>query len=82
MSTGPVESKVKAATTGAAIAGVVVWVLESYVFHSTVPAPIQALLDIAIPGVVAFAAGYVARHTFRNDPDAVTSGEAPPPAVP
>lgn len=78
MSTGPVESKVKAAAFGAALAGLGVWVLETYAFKGSVPIPVQAVIDIAIPAIVAFAAGFVAKHTFRNDPDAVASAEAPP----
>lgn len=70
MSTGPVESKVKAATFGAALAGVLVWVLETYLFHASVPMPLQALIDIAIPAGAVFAAGYTTRHTPRADPDA------------
>lgn len=78
MTTGPVESKVKMGAFGAAVAGVVVWTLETYVFRGAVPLPIQALIDIAVPAVAAFAFGYAAKHTFRNDPDAVNGAEAPP----
>jgi hypothetical protein len=67
---GPVESKVKAATFGAAVAGVGVWALETYVFHGSVPLPIQALIDIAVPGVCAFVLGWAAKHTPRTDPGA------------
>lgn len=73
MTTGPIEAKVKNAAVGAALAGVVVWALETYVFRGNVPVPIQALIDIAVPAVAAFAFGYAAKHTFRNDPDALTS---------
>ena len=78
MTTGPVEAKVKSAAFGAALAGVVVWALETYVFRNTVPVPIQALIDIAVPALAAFALGFQAKHTFRNDPDAVNRAEAPP----
>lgn len=70
MSTGPVETKVKAAAFGAALAGVCVWALETYAFHGTVPLPIQALIDIAIPAIAAFGLGFSAKHTARTDPDA------------
>ncbi len=79
MSTGPIESKVKAASLGAAAAGVIVWALETYMFKGAVPVPIQAFIDLALPALAAFAAGYAAKHTFRRDPDAVNSGEPPPP---
>lgn len=78
MSTGPVEAKVKWGGAGAAVGGVVVWVLETYVFHGVVPVPVQAFVDLAVPALLALVGGYVARHTFRNDPDAVNAQERPP----
>ena len=74
MSTGPIETKVTSATFGAAIAGVAVWALQTYVFESDVPLPVQALIGIAVPAVAAFVAGYSAKHTTRNDPDARAGG--------
>lgn len=70
MSTGPVEGKVKAAAFGAACAGVLIWALETYAFRKTVPLPVRALIDIAIPAALTFLAGWAAKHTFRTDPDA------------
>jgi hypothetical protein len=59
----------------------VVWALETYVFKGTVPIPIQALIDIAIPAIAAFGVGYAVHHTWRNDPDA-RQGAGNPPTVP
>lgn len=78
MSTGPVESKVKAGAFGAAVAGVVVWVLETYTFSGAVPLPVQAVIDIGVPAIFGFLFAYAAKHTFRNDADAVNSAEGPP----
>jgi hypothetical protein len=82
MSSGPVEAKVTYATVGAAIAGVLIWALETYLFRGVVPLPVQALIDIAVPALSAFGFGYAARHTFRNDPDARKGQETPPGAPP
>lgn len=78
MSTGPVETKVKSAAGWAAVTGFAVWVLETYVFHATVPAPVQALIDVAVPGLGALLGGYLAKHTYRNDPDARAANGLPP----
>lgn len=78
MSTGPVEAKVKMATFGAATAGLIVWVAETYWFKGAVPVPVQAFIDLAVPAALAFVFGYAAKHTFRRDPDAVNAQEHPP----
>jgi hypothetical protein len=79
MNSGPVESKVKYATLGAALAGVAVWSLETYVFRGVVPVPIQALIDIAVPAIAVFGFGYSAHHTWRGDPDAQATAPPNPP---
>ncbi len=71
--TGPIEAKVTSASTAAAIAGGVVWVLATYVFHGVVPDPVVAFIAVAVPGLVAFAAGYKTRHTARTDSDALAA---------
>lgn len=63
----PVETKVSAATVGAVASGFVVWLLGTYVFHADVPLPVTALVAVAVPGVVTFAAGWLAPHTPRRD---------------
>jgi hypothetical protein len=78
MSTGPVEAKVKWGGAGAAVGGLVVWALETYVFHGSVPVPVQAFIDLAVPAGLAWVLGYAAKHTFRDDPDARNAQERPP----
>lgn len=76
MSTVPVETKVKAAAVGGGVAvtvaGVVVWMLQTYVFHgSPVPPALQDLIELLISlGLTVagtFWAGWTAPHTLRPD---------------
>lgn len=60
----PVEAKVQAGSLSAAAAGVVLWVLQQYVFGGgDVPGGVVSLVYLAVPGVVALAAGWLAPHT-------------------
>ena len=68
-STGPVETKVSAATAAAALSSLAVWALQSYVFAGEVPAPVAAAIQILIPAALTFAAGWCVRHTPRPDLD-------------
>lgn len=61
----PVEAKVKHATAGAILAAFVVWALQRYVFRGDVPEPVVAVVALAVPAVLTFAAGYLAPHTPR-----------------
>ena len=73
---GPVETKVQAGSLAAAVSGAVIWALQEYVFKgSDVPPGLVSLIYVAIPGLLALAAGYYAKHTPRPD-------LAPPPAQP
>lgn len=78
MSSGPVEAKVKRGGAGAALGGLIVWGLETYAFHDTVPVPVQACIDLAVPAALAWVLAYFAKHTFRDDPDARNAQERPP----
>lgn len=60
-----------AASVASAVAGVVLWALDKWAFEGDTPDAFQVLVFVAVPGLVAFAAGWVARHTPRTDPDAV-----------
>lgn len=72
MSTGPVETKVTAATIAAATSAAVLWALDTYVFVAdAVPAPVAGLAELVILTGSTFAAGWLARHTPRTDPDAL-----------
>ena len=60
-----VETKVKASTAAAAVSGLLLWVLGTYVFRGAVPPVLASWVYVAVPGVVTFVAGYLARHTDR-----------------
>lgn len=60
-----VESKVKASTAASAVAGLALWALGRYVFKGAVPDVVASWIYVAVPGVLAFGAGYLARHTPR-----------------
>ena len=69
---GPVERKVQASSAAAAASGLLLWVLGRYVFKGAVPDVVASWVYAVIPGVLAFAAGWITKHTPRP---------APPPAV-
>lgn len=60
-----VEPKVKAASAGAAVTGLVLWALGTYAFHGAVPGPVDAAVLTLGPGAVAAVAGWWARHVDR-----------------
>jgi hypothetical protein len=79
----PVERKVTASTGAAAVSGLVLFVLGRYVFKGDVPDVVASWVYVAVPAVVTFAAGYLARHSPR--PPAVPSRPPKtliPPAAP
>jgi hypothetical protein len=77
----PVETKVKASTAAAALSGLVLFTLGRYVFKGDVPDVVTSWVYAIVPGLLAFGAGYLARHTVRpGDPVPVTA--APPATVP
>jgi hypothetical protein len=87
-----VETKVKAASTAAAITGLVLSLLGAYVFRGAVPEWGQAAIDTVVTGGLTFAAGWLARHTPRvvdtpaapvaPSPAPVQAPPAQPPAPP
>lgn len=70
-STGPVETKVSAATAAAAASAFVAWLLRAYVFHGDLPPEVEVFVDIVVIGLVTFIAGWLAPHTPRDDPAAL-----------
>jgi len=60
-----VETKVQAGSISAAAAGVILWVLQTYVFKGTMPEGIESLVYLLVPAVLAGAAGWLAPHTPR-----------------
>ena len=61
----PIAPKVQAASVSAAVAGAVLYLLQQYVFKGDVPDGVQSLVYVAVPGVVALIAGYLAPHQVR-----------------
>ena len=89
----PVETKVQASTAVAAVSGLALWALGRYVFKGSVPDVVASWIYVIVPGVLTFAAGYLAKHTPRPAavqpvmPSNVTVTPPPektlmPPAVP
>lgn len=60
-----IEPKVTAASSAAAVTGLALWALGTYVFHGATPAPVDAAVLTLGPGAVAFAAGWWTRHVDR-----------------
>ena len=71
MATGPVETKVTVASVAALVTSGVLYLVGTYVLHGDVPEPLSGIILVAVTFVVTFAAGWFARHTPRNDADAV-----------
>jgi hypothetical protein len=66
----PIEAKVKAATggstVGVALAGLILWLLDTYVFTTDpVPDPIVVAVWALLPIGLTFLGGYLAKHTPR-----------------
>lgn len=76
----PVEAKVKAGSLAAAAAGIVDWLLAHYLFPHLNDPTAQALILAAVPGVLAFAGGWLAKHTPRGGPLPVVAMPPPAPA--
>lgn len=64
----PVETKVKASTSVAAVSGLVLWILGKYAFKGEVPDVVASWVYFLVPGLLTFAAGYFAKHTPRQYP--------------
>jgi hypothetical protein len=82
------ETKTKASTTAAAVSGMVLWVLGTYVFKGDVPEVLASWVYVLVPGICAWAAGYFSPHTHRpdlaerNNDGAHAVTPVTPPAVP
>jgi hypothetical protein len=61
----PVEAKVSASTAAAAVAGLTIYLLQRFVFHGDVDPVLASWIYTLTPAVLAFAAGYMAKHTPR-----------------
>ena len=76
----PVAPKTQAAGVSAAVAGAALYLLQTYAFKGSVPAGVESLIYAIVPGVVAFAAAYLAPHQVRPG-DTPPAPPAPPPVV-
>ena len=74
-----VETKVQASTAAAAVSGLALWALGHYVFKTGVPDVVASWVYVLVPGVITFAAGYLAKHTPRP---VAPAAPVPPPAEP
>lgn len=64
-----VETKVQASTAAAAVSGLALWAIGRYVFKgSGVPDVVASWVYVLVPGLLAFAAGYLAKHTSVPGP--------------
>ena len=82
-----VETKVQASTAAAAVSGLALWSLGHWVFKGDVPDVVASWVYVIVPGLLTFAAGYLARHSPRTVPAAapaektlVTPPQEPPAA--
>ena len=80
----PAETKVQASTAVAAVSGLALWALGRYVFKGDVPDVVASWIYVIVPGVLTFAAGYLAKHTPRPSvpPSRPAKTLIPPPAAP
>jgi hypothetical protein len=70
-----VERKVQAGTAGAgvgaSVAALALWLVDRYVYTpgttGDVPEALSGLITVGVAAAVAYAAGYLARHTPRPD---------------
>ena len=68
----PVEAKTQAAGVAGVVSGALIWVLQTYVFKTALDPGLVSLIYAAVPGVLAFAAAYLAPHTPRSPAATVT----------
>jgi hypothetical protein len=62
----PVETKVTASSYAAAASGLALWALGHWVFTGGgVPDVVASWVYVAVPALITFTAGYLARHTPR-----------------
>jgi Na+/proline symporter len=61
-----VEAKVTASSYAAAASGLALFALGRYVFKNGVPDVVASWVYVAVPALITFTAGYLARHTPRT----------------
>lgn len=74
----PIEKKVQASTAAAAVSGLALWAIGRYVFKgSGVPDVVASWVYVVVPGLITFAAGYLARHTIVAVPPPAPAPSSP-----
>jgi hypothetical protein len=68
----PVAPKTSAAGVSAAVSGAVLYLLQTYVFKGSVPGGVASLIYVSVPGLLAFAAAYLAPHQPRPSVPGIT----------
>jgi len=61
----PVAPKTQAAGVAGVVSGAVIYLLQTYVFKETLNPGLVSLIYVAVPGVLAFGAAYLAPHQVR-----------------
>jgi hypothetical protein len=85
----PVEAKTQAAGLAGVVSGAAIWLLQTYVFKGNIDPGLVSLIYAAVPGILAFAAAYLAPHQVRPGdpvppvlPPVVSMTPVPPPMPP
>lgn len=63
---GPVDPKIVYSSGGAAVTGLVLWLLAEYVFNGGVPEAVAGFAAFIIPGLVAAVAGWYKTTPFAT----------------
>jgi hypothetical protein len=61
----PIAPKALAGGATAAVSGAVLWALSTYVFKGNVPDGVASMIYVFMPGLLAFAAAWLAPHQVR-----------------
>ncbi len=77
MSSSKPAQKVVAATLGAAVATIVIWILNSYVLKSPLPEAVAGAVTVIVTTLVTFLAGY---FTSPAAADQIVPATTPQPA--
>jgi hypothetical protein len=87
----PIAPKTQAAGLAGVVSGAVIYLLQTYLFKGTLNPGLVSLIYVAVPGVLAFGAAYLAPHQVRPGDPASPPGtvnilepmpSAPPPVLP
>lgn len=57
---------VQGSTVGGALAGLILWALQAYVFHASVPGAVETAVTIIVPGACTGVASWFARERTKS----------------